>query len=240
MSAHENNRTTQSEHDGVWELLPWYANATLHKQDASRVEKHLASCPDCRAELERCRRLALAAKAVEVPEWSPSPVHFANLMAQIDRADGIRGAATGTPRALAASEPAPWSRVREWLFGARGPTWVYALQAALILVLGGAILFSTMQPQPAYQTASRPETQVTENRARVHIALADDITNKEFRELLQRVGGEIVSGPSATGVYTIALPFPPARQDSTEQALVTLRANPKVRLAEPVDGGGRP
>ena len=92
----------------------------------------------------------------------------------------------------------------------------------------------TFAPQP-YQTMSRPDTQVALDRARVRILLADDITGSELRDLLRAVGGEIVQGPSATGVYTISLPFSKAETGSISRTVEMLRSSPKIRLAEPID-----
>ena len=59
-----------------------------------------------------------------------------------------------------------WSRACAWLQGTpRTARWVFAVQAALVFVLGGALLM-TFAPQP-YQTMSRPDTQVALN-SQVH------------------------------------------------------------------------
>ena len=47
------------------ELLPWYVNGTLDAERRKAVESHLASCEDCRAELEETRfALAVAVQHV--------------------------------------------------------------------------------------------------------------------------------------------------------------------------------
>jgi len=50
----------------IAELLVDYADGELSPADASRVEAHLATCGDCRGELDRLRRSLAAAKAI----WS--------------------------------------------------------------------------------------------------------------------------------------------------------------------------
>ena len=229
MATGGNNRPERNEHAGVWDLLPWHANATLDRQEALRVEDHVAVCCQCQAELERCRRLSLASKALHVPAWSPSPDHFAGVLARIDSGEAMRAKTV-------ASEATLWSRVCAWLWGTpRHATWVFSVQGALILVLGGALLLTAAPQRLTYETLFRSDAQIGPDRARLRIMLTDDITGRELRDLLQGVGGEIVHGPSATGLYTIALPFPPGQEQSTNEALGALRANPKIRLAEPID-----
>jgi hypothetical protein len=221
------NRTKDNGHEGVWELLPWHANATLNAQEALRVERHVAVCAACQMELERCRQLRVAAKAVDLQAWSPSTRHFTQVLARLDSIEATQGATSRTGAAL-------WSRACAWLQGTPGTArWVFAVQAGLVFVLGGALLM-TFAPQP-YQTMSRPDTQVALERARVRMMLADDITGGELRDLLRAVGGEIVQGPSATGVYTIALPFSKAETGSISRTVEMLRSSPKIRLAEPID-----
>lgn len=57
---------TESSCGDIAELLVDYADGELSPADAFRVEAHLATCGDCRGELDRLRRSLVTAKAV----WS--------------------------------------------------------------------------------------------------------------------------------------------------------------------------
>ena len=65
----------------------------------------------------------------------------------------------------------------------------------------------------------------------IRVVFADDITEKELRTLLASVGGTIIHGPSALGVYTVTIPL--AGRAQLGPVLEALRAHPQVRLAEP-------
>ena len=228
ITSSNNHRTAGDEHESVWELLPWHANATLQSPEALRVERHIATCHDCAVELERCRRVFAATQDIDVQPWSPSPAHFAQVLTHIDRAERI-----------AASRPAdstsPWLRLRNWLAGAPRPMqWALAGQSILVLVLGGALVLAALPQMSPYQTMSQSEQPSTGTRARVRMVPAGDMTSAQLRDLLQSVGGDIVHGPSQTGVYTVELPLGRSQEASIARSLEVLRANPKIRLAEPV------
>ena len=93
------NRTEHNDHEAVWELLPWHANATLNAPEALRVKSHVAVCAACQRELERCRQLRVAAKAVDLQAWSPSTRHFTQVLARLDTIEATQGA---TSRPVAA------------------------------------------------------------------------------------------------------------------------------------------
>jgi hypothetical protein len=117
--------------------------------------------------------------------------------------------------------------------------WAFAFRGALVLVLGGVLVLAVLPQTSPYQTLSRSEERLTGTRASVRMVLSDDITGAELRGLLQSVAGEIVHGPSQTGVYTIELPFERTQDASMARAMQLLRDNPKVRLAEPVGSSAR-
>jgi Putative zinc-finger len=76
-------------HDGVWLLLPWYANGTLETAERQLVEDHLAGCPGCRDELARCNGFAAALRARPEIAPSPHPLQLARLMERLDAPDEI-------------------------------------------------------------------------------------------------------------------------------------------------------
>ena len=80
----DDHSVTNHPHDEIEALLPWYANGTLTVAETATVERHLAHCPACRADLEQCRALATAVQRNE-ESWQPAPGGFDRLMAEIDR-----------------------------------------------------------------------------------------------------------------------------------------------------------
>lgn len=208
-----------SDHELVFESLPFYANGTLNPQEMARAKTHLEGCYSCRTELLRWRDVAAATRAG--PEWSPSPADFAALEARIDRADGR----------------VPAARFREtvgsWFTVTPSPLrWALATQAALVVLLAGALL---LRPGGAkvYETLSTPESAAPSGRARLHVVFAEDATEREIRAALQEWKAVIVNGPSATGIYTVELPFAASERGRVDEAVRRAKTNAKIRFATP-------
>jgi len=47
----------------VRELIPWYVNGTLSRDEAAAVAEHMASCPSCREELAQTIQLSLQVRS---------------------------------------------------------------------------------------------------------------------------------------------------------------------------------
>ncbi|HET7785519.1 MAG TPA: zf-HC2 domain-containing protein [Myxococcales bacterium] len=195
------------EHERMSELLPWYVNATLDAREAAQVERHLASCADCREESERFRAIARG----QEEGWAPSPAHFARITARID--------APSFWQRLASSFRHTPLTVR-WAFGLQG-----AALAALVAVVA-------LRPQ-VFETLSRPPAAAS-SRARLHVVFASDLTEEGMRRLLQGAHATIVDGPSAEGVYTLELSLPAADRERAKEIADRLGKDPKVRFAAPV------
>jgi hypothetical protein len=119
------------------------------------------------------------------------------------------------------------------LRGTPGPMrWTVAVQAALVvLLLALATWPGSLGPGPRYRTLAERE-QTRKNQAMVRLVFAEDATERDIRTLLSKVDGTIVDGPSAMGAYTVSVT---ARgSDAVAAVLALLRADPHVRLAEPV------
>jgi hypothetical protein len=111
----------------------------------------------------------------------------------------------------------------------------------MVIVLLAAVIILNLAPSIApplaYRTLSRVEqnavTGLDPDSVHISVVFADDITERELRALLSTVQGMIVAGPSPMGVYTVAVPASGGERAARTQAtLETLRAHPKVRLAE--------
>lgn len=214
-------------HQRIWDLLPWYVNGTLPSEERRAVEDHLAACPRCREEESACRatREALAAAGEFAP--SPHPVQLARLLSRVDDLEAGRSEARPRPfLAALRAHLVPASPLRAFL----------GVQVAITALLIGLLLWQQRQPrtQALYRTLSAPEAPRGDT-ARARVLFQEDATEREIRELLLRVEGEIVSGPSAFGTYTIELP---TRGEPPAALLTHLRSQPQVRLAEPVASQG--
>jgi hypothetical protein len=205
------------DHAAVRDLLPWYVTNTLDVSEHAEVERHLTSCGQCRIALEQYRRLSAAAQETPEELWTPSRAHLDRLMQQIETLEG-------------ASDRRRWSfrfQWPQWLTSLSGPArWALVTQTAMISVL--AVLLAN-EPQlsraPDFETKTDPKVLIREPQLR--LVFTEDMTEKELRELLHAIDGEITAGPSRMGVYTV-------RSESVTAAVETARRHPKVKLAEPV------
>lgn len=218
-------------HQRIWDLLPWYVNGNLPGEERRAVEDHLDACSRCREEVAVCQatREALAETGEIAP--SPHPVQLARLLTRVDELES--GPGRGRRPFLASWKAllVPTNPVRALL----------AVQLAITALLVGLLVWQQRQPEtlPLYRTLSAAEAP-RGNAARVRVVFAETATEKEIREILLRVHGEIVAGPSVFGTYTIEIP---TGGETPGTLLAHLRSRPQVRFAEPVpavDGGNGP
>lgn len=191
------------------ELMPWYVSGRIVDADRAWVESVLREHPDAQAELEWHQRIReqIHARFDQVPQ----DVGLTGLMARL-RSERRPQASTGIG-----------GRMREF-FASLGARPAYAFATALIAVQAGiigALLFKDAG-EPEYaktralaqQPASGPVLQVT---------FKSDITERDLRLLLIRVGGRVVDGPGQLGDYIVAVPserIEPAREELEQSGLV--------------------
>jgi hypothetical protein len=223
-------------HQRVWDLLPWYANETLPDAERRTVEAHLADCARCREEIVACQSLGEAIRRTEEPVPAVHPARLARLMERIDAEE--RSGGRGWQRALLT----PWRGLAALLRMtpplARG---ALVAQLVFLVALSGLLVRWSSLPEepapaaPAYQTLSEsvPAPATPETTARLRLVFAKGTTEREVRDLLLGIRGQIVAGPSALGVYTVEVPAGP---DPLDKVLAHLRAQPRVSLAEPAVG----
>jgi anti-sigma factor RsiW len=237
---HEREDHDERIHQRIWELLPWYANGTLSEPDRKRVADHTAGCRRCRDEAETCQRTAVAIKGLGEVAPSPHPVQLQRVLARIDAAEQAETREReeqragrwpfGMPRralqALVAATPRP-------LRGA------LAAQAAIIVLLVGVLAWGELHTgaSPAssslYQTLSDPAP-APGGTVALRVMFSPRATEKEIRDLLLAVHGEITAGPSPFGVYTVEVT---AAGHPASVVLTRLRSDSVVTLAEPAAGG---
>jgi anti-sigma factor RsiW len=214
-------------HQRIWELLPWYANGSLAEREREMVEGHLAVCPCCQEEALTCQgTLAAVRNAAEVAP-SPHPVQLQRILSRIEESEREGAGRTawwqpGEPlRELLAATPRPLRRA-------------LVAQAAVILLLAGLAVWQRLSSQPAappavYQTLSDP-TPAAVPSVGIRVMFSPRATEREIRDLLLGVRGQLVAGPSPIGVYTIEVP---AASNPMKFVLARLRSEPQVAFAEP-------
>lgn len=217
------------DHRAVERLLPWYAVAQLDGVDRARVDAHLTKCGECRASLTVERRLKAA-----VADMSPqADADWAALRERLDP----------TPRVRPGWRSAPAARVAAWGLNRRGvrdarrhPMGIarmLAVPAAAAALAAGLVLAVVPSDRPSlYRTLGAPPAATAGN---IIVMFQPDLTEAGLRGVLRRSGARFVDGPTSANAYVLRVP-----DDQRRAALVSLRAQTVVTLAEPIDAAGAP
>jgi hypothetical protein len=211
-------------------LLPWYVAGTLDGPAARRVAAHLAQCDTCRAD---ARQLACWRGLMRAPsqvEYAPQ-AGFRKLVARIDaQAREASAAPDARPRLRGL-------RAR-WAGGSGGPLrWLAALAAvqgvALALAIGALVVgWLGLEIAPRFQTLGA----ATPAGMHLRVVFAPTVTLDELHELLRANRLVALAGPSEAGLFTLAPQTAAGGRDAARAVLQRLRADPRVRFAELLDG----
>lgn len=210
-------------HLRVWEMLPWVVNGTADANELRRVNEHLCACALCLSELSRQRGLCSA-----MNEREPQAPHVERGLAKLlQRMGDVEGNTQAHPaRALRQRRVAANA-------GSRVATTVACGLAALVMLESGAlaVLGERLQWEPAvaYRTLSEPASRP--NRAAIRLVVDERMSVRELQALLVSLNLQIVAGPDANGVYSLA---PLGATGSLDALAAALRAAPGVRFAEPI------
>ena len=190
MTAPHRDPPGGSEHEHVAELLPWYVNASLSREETALADEHLAACAACRDELERCRVLSLAARRRRTAREAGSRrlAHFARVLERVEASEQHRLGARG--RALL-------DRLRSWVLDTPRPVrWAFAVQGVARSRSRRRCSGARRDaPPPDLSDAVAPRARSDGNRARLHLVFAEETTERELRGLLHGVEGIVVGDP---------------------------------------------
>lgn len=213
-----------SAHQEISLLLPWYVNKTLHGAEINRVENHLKVCLTCRRELATLHKLAAAVQQ-EGSIDSVAQASFSQLKKRIHSPDAAGQEKAAKVMALPVQRKA------------YGNTWRLPRPA---LALAAVILLSLLIPRfidtgnfqmNEYRTLSNAENPaMSQNTLRV--IFSTDTGQPKINEILASVHGQIIDGPSAQGVYTVAIDSELASKNVLDK-VASLRKNAHVIFAEP-------
>jgi hypothetical protein len=207
-------------HRHAWDLIPWLVNGSIADNERAVLQHHVENCAACREEIETQRALLQAMKVRPQVESMPHG-SLQKLWQRIDAQPQAAPAAAPSSRSLHAPR-AP--RALRWLAAA------VVLQALLLGVLATLMLRTPGSSEDSYRTVSTPA--IASGPASVRAVFSPEMTLGELQALLERAHLRIVNGPSPDGVYTLATA---SRSDDPKQALLTLRAHPAARFAEPIE-----
>ena len=163
----------------IEELLPFYLNGTLEDDERTEVEAALAEDETLRWELEFLEGVQKDVRSREVGT-SPGEFGLARLMRDIE----------------SETREAPVGNVvvgRFWKVAAAAVFALFVAQATVMVTSPGTIVELA---GGGAEVADGPT---------LAVAFQPDATERDIRELLLELELEIVGGPSALGLYTVAI-----------------------------------
>lgn len=200
-------KSISNEHWQYQELIPWYVNGTLDESEMDHFSQHLKGCEDCRQEVESELAFARRYSGKAFPGFGDSHRIDTGLSRLLER---LETAGEAPPEAGPARSRLPL------VLGLAATVVVFCLISVLWVVPGGQI-YRTLTSAPA-----KAEGTI------LQVMFEPQALERDVREVLTASGATIVSGPSAQGVYRIALPA-----DSDEKEIIArLKHHPATRMLE--------
>lgn len=208
-------------HREAQDLLPWLANGSLAGDELARVEAHLGTCAQCRADLDTLYTLRDTADA-PLPNLDPEAA-LARLLPRLEApaapASATLAAVPGWRARLAANDG-------RWLRVAMGLQFcVIAVLAALLVRPGG----EAGTPADAYRVLGADAG----TDSVLVVTFQPETPERELRRIVQASGARIVGGPTVTGAWMLS------SADAAGEVAARLRSQPAVTLAEPLAAGAR-
>jgi hypothetical protein len=203
--------------DEIREMIPLYLNQTLTKEQVHGFEESIRSYPDLQKELNEFSQIRSVYQEME-NETAPAPDHvFDRIMKNIE-----------TEAKPPVTEPGPrvfdtiLASVGRWF---RSPKVAWAVAAVQIILIAVILVSGPMKHE--YRTSSSGQA-TSESEARINIVFKKEAKEGDIRAVLQKIGANIVSGPSAQGRYTIAIRY----KKDVDSVLKTLKKADIIRFAE--------
>jgi hypothetical protein len=173
--------STPVEPDNIESLLPFYLNGTLSNEERREVEKALEHSAVLREELVFLEQIKHDVKAYQPAMASPGEVGWQRLQQQINETSVI--------------EP----KHRKWR--------VTAMISSTLLI-AQSLWIGIMAPTAFYAPAGGEQspTQQAAKTVSFQVAFNPNATEAAIRAALLMVDAQIISGPSALGLYVVSTP----------------------------------
>ena len=217
-------------HPEAQDALPWLANGTLAGTELERVQAHVETCADCRADLALLRTVHAAGPGPDL-DFDPDRA-LARLMPRLDAAPVEEDA----PAPCAVAETPGLLQGWRNRLAANDRTWLRAAVAAqfcAIAVLGALLARPAAQPDAAHDYRVLGAAGAN-GAARLVVTFRPDTPEAELRRIVRGSGARIVGGPTVTDAWLVGA------DGQVDPVLARLRAEPAVTLAEPLSMDGRP
>jgi len=225
--------TSQSEHQKVWDLLPWYINRSLNPVEHAIVKNHIKTCITCRIELSQQERLFREIQQTDLLQ-QVSQASFAQLKKRIET----------HPEVYVSGDAALNKDLIFFPFQIRFLSFAkYTALAASLLFLAVPFMLNSLTVQPEIEGAYRTLASSTENADNINnvnnvvrIVFADHPDSEQIDAVVYSVSGHIIKGPSPNGVYEVRIGDHQTDSHQVNDAIFRLREHSSVIFAELAQG----
>lgn len=228
MVSSDSGISTRSEHQKVWDLLPWYINNTLDSVEQARVRNHVKFCITCRIELNQQQQLVEKMQQIDLLE-QVSQVSFAQLKIKIEKQPNLYMLVKHHD----AKKDLQFSS-RQFLSFVQ----YTALAASLLLLslpfmLGSLIDITELRSD--YRTLAN-SVAGEESMNMLRIVFSDQSDQEQINAILSAVSASIVKGPSDNGVYLVQIGDQHTSSQDVKNAIAHLHNDTRIIFAELAHG----
>jgi hypothetical protein len=235
MNPYVDSAADDTRHNEAQDALPWLANGTLCGTELDRVQAHVETCAQCRADLAVLRTVHAAGPGPDL-DWDPERA-LGRLLPQLDAPLPAQDAADVPAVQAPPAQPAP-GLLQRWRtrLAANDRTWLRAAVAAQFCAIAVlAVLLGRLAAQPDSAHDYHVLGAAGANgAARVVVTFRPDTPERELRRIVRASGARIVGGPTVTDAWLVGA------DGRLAPVLARLRAEPAVTLAEPLSTDERP
>jgi hypothetical protein len=184
-------------HQKILELLPWFVNGTLQGDEQSLVSEHILDCSECHRAMESLTETAKLLHATKEPTTESIAHVRDDFLKQLED----RGDKTKLPF-----------------------TWMIPTTIAACLLIAVLLFNPTFRQKESFETLG---STLSGEGSVLQIIFHPDVQEMSIQILLPSDQGNIVSGPTAQGVYRFQL----VKDVDSQQVLAWLRNHPDVKFA---------
>jgi hypothetical protein len=228
---------TDSTHQRLFQLLPWYVNRTLQGSELKVVEDHLSVCLSCKRELKQLEKLAQAVSQEDSLDTTESAA-FSRLKKRLHSGTQA-GNVLELPVLPQQDQPVNQGKVVDkanQLATTKKQGWMKAT-----LAMAAALLLSLLIPRYVeielkhhndFRTLSSDKGQKANNAKEIRVVFAETTNQQQRNAIVARIHGQVIDKRTEQGVYTVRLKSNVATKHLLE-AVESLRKDSKVIFAEP-------
>lgn len=220
--------SSNSEHQKVWDLLPWYINHSLDSAEQDIVIKHIKTCITCKIELNKQQQVFDNIQETDILQ-QVSQVSFVHLLERIDEQPKLH--------------ILPQNNVVEKeskFFPHQLSGFVrYTALAASVLLLILPFILDSLVDKPELKSDYRTLANSAEGKEKhnlIRIVFTDQSNPEQIEAILKNVSGQIVKAPAETGVYLVQIGNQQTSPEEIKDAISHLHKNALVIFAEQTHG----